>query len=432
MGNQENSNETLEEISKETLEVQAESKDGNDDFEIIDLQKVADEEHHHHRHYSKSGHHRSHGGSHKSSAHHSSSGHHKHRHHKKKKKLKWWKVLLIILGVIASLVVASAIVIAVMIGKGKAGLYERSKGKTANIQSDNSVDESDGIKMQDNWITHKGKIYEYNDEILTFYVMGIDKKSVDDDSAITMGQSDANFLITLNPKTKEMNVIAINRDTMIDLVVYDYGGSYVETRRGQLALQHAYGRNDVESAEHQMNAISQLFYGIPINGYVSLKLESIPVINDSVGGVTVTCNEDLTEKNSQLYEGATVNLVGNMAYDFVQERTKTYEGARRRLERQKIYIKSFVETAKTKIKGGNLTLIYDLYNALSSYMCTNLTVDQAAYLASIAKDYKFDMNNIRSLEGETVQGERYEEFNVDDEYLQDLIVEIFYSEVDTK
>ena len=42
------------------------------------------------------------------------------------------------------------------------------------------------------------------------------------------------------------------------------------------------------------------------------------------------------------------------------------------------------------------------------------------------------MNNIRSLEGETVQGERYEEFNVDDEYLQDLIVEIFYSEVDTK
>jgi LCP family protein required for cell wall assembly len=330
------------------------------------------------------------------------------------------------------LVVASAIVIAVMIGKGKAGLYERSKGKTANIQSDNSVDESDGIKMKDNWITHKGKIYEYNDEILTFYVMGIDKKSVDDDSAITMGQSDANFLITLNPKTKEMNVIAINRDTMIDLVVYDYGGSYVETRRGQLALQHAYGRNDVESAEHQMNAISQLFYGIPINGYVSLKLESIPVINDSVGGVTVTCNEDLTEKNSQLYEGATVNLVGNMAYDFVQERTKTYEGARRRLERQKIYIKSFVETAKTKIKGGNLTLIYDLYNALSSYMCTNLTVDQAAYLASIAKDYKFDMNNIRSLEGETVQGERYEEFNVDDEYLQDLIVEIFYSEVDTK
>ena len=430
MGNQENSDETLEEISKETLEVQAESKDGNDDFEIIDLQKVADEEHHHHRHYSKSGHHRSHSGSHKSNAHHSSSGHHKHRHHKKK--LKWWKVLLIILGVIASLVVASAIVIAVMIGKGKAGLYERSKGKTANIQSDNSVDESDGIKMKDNWITHQGKIYEYNDEILTFYVMGIDKKSVDDDSAITMGQSDANFLITLNPKTKEMNVIAINRDTMIDLVVYDYGGSYVETRRGQLALQHAYGRNDVESAEHQMNAISQLFYGIPINGYVSLKLESIPVINDSVGGVTVTCNEDLTEKNSQLYEGATVNLVGNMAYDFVQERTKTYEGARRRLERQKIYIKSFVETAKTKIKGGNLTLIYDLYNALSSYMCTNLTVDQAAYLASIAKDYKFDMNNIRSLEGETVQGERYEEFNVDDEYLQDLIVEIFYSEVDTK
>lgn len=420
MDNQENSNETLEEISKETLEVQAESKDENDDFEIIDLQKTADEEHHHHRHYSKSGHHRSH------------SGHHKHRHHKKKKKLKWWKVLLIILGVIASLVAASAIVIAVMIGKGKAGLYERSKGKTANIQSDNSVDESDGIKMQDNWITHKGKIYEYNDEILTFYVMGIDKKSVDDDSAITMGQSDANFLITLNPKTKEMNVIAINRDTMIDLVVYDYGGSYVETRRGQLALQHAYGRNDVESAEHQMNAISQLFYGIPINGYVSLKLEAIPVINDSVGGVTVTCNEDLTEKNSQLYEGATVNLVGNMAYDFVQERTKSYEGARRRLERQKIYIKSFVETAKTKIKNGNLTLIYDLYNALSPYMCTNLTVDQAAYLASIAKDYKFDMNNIRSLEGETVQGERYEEFNVDDEYLQDLIVEIFYSEVDTK
>ncbi|SEP73484.1 transcriptional attenuator, LytR family [Lachnospiraceae bacterium RM5] len=383
----------------------------DESFEVIDLEQVVNDEanRRHRRHHSKRGKHRH------------------HKSHKHKKKMTWKKRLLIVLCVIASLFLAMALFVFILVSKGKKSLFDRGKNPNLTLQSDDSVNKTSD--WHDDWISHNGKVYEYKENVLTFYIMGIDKKTDSDISSINMGQCDANFLVVLDTDSKKMSVLCVNRDSMIDLDVYDLGGSYVETKQGQLALQHAYGRTPEESAEHQIDAISDLFYGIPINGYVALDLDSIAVLNDAVGGVTVTCNEDLTFNNPKLYEGARLTLSGSDAYDYLQDRTKTYEGARRRLARQKAYIDAYVPMVKNSIKS-DLTWVVDTYNVVKPYMNTNLSIDEVSYLASIAKDYSFDVNNIENIEGETKQGERFEEFYVDKDNLEETILKIFYKEVD--
>ena len=44
-------------------------------------------------------------------------------------------------------------------------------------------------------------------------------------------------------------------------------------------------------------------------------------------------------------------------------------------------------------------------------------------------DYKFTEENIYSVKGETLQGEQFEEFYLDDDALQELIVKLFYEPV---
>ena len=84
---------------------------------------------------------------------------------------------------------------------------------------------------------------------------------------------------------------------------------------------------------------------------------------------------------------------------------------------------------KNSIKS-DLTWVVDTYNVVKPYMNTNLSIDEVSYLASIAKDYSFDVNNIENIEGETKQGERFEEFYVDKDNLEETILKIFYKEVD--
>ena len=44
-------------------------------------------------------------------------------------------------------------------------------------------------------------------------------------------------------------------------------------------------------------------------------------------------------------------------------------------------------------------------------------------------NYDFDVENMYSLQGEVIQGENFEEFYVDDDALQELIVKLFYEPV---
>ena len=94
-----------------------------------------------------------------------------------------------------------------------------------------------------------------------------------------------------------------------------------------------------------VDAVSKLFYGIPINGYVAFNMETISQLNDAVGGVTVTVpeGENISDK---LKSGETVTLNGDDAVSFVRYRDTSVEGSNNlRIARQKQYLINFFSRA---------------------------------------------------------------------------------------
>lgn len=286
---------------------------------------------------------------------------------------------------------------------------------------------------QEGWVKHNGTIYAYNEEMMTFLFMGIDKDSDAKEVAegTDGGQADAMFLAAVNPKDRTVKVIGLNRNTMADVDIYNEEGAYVNTVKAQIAVQHGFGNGMEESCDYQCNAVSRLFYGLPIHGYAAINMAAIPALNDAVGGVDVTVQEDLSIKDPLLVEGAQVHLEGKSAFWYVKYRdTNQFGSADGRLERQKQYLAGFMQAAKKTVKE-DISVVTRIYSALRPMMVTNITSGEAVYLATELLDYDFGgKDGLRMMKGETVMGEVFEEFYADEEALYEMILDIFYEPVD--
>ena len=89
-----------------------------------------------------------------------------------------------------------------------------------------------------------------------------------------------------------------------------------------------------------------------------------------------------------------------------------------------------MDAAKKTVKE-DISVVSRLYSALKPMMVTNVTSGEAVYLATELLDYDFGgKNEFRMIEGETVMGEVFEEFYVDEEALYEMVLDIFYEPVD--
>ena len=103
---------------------------------------------------------------------------------------------------------------------------------------------------------------------------------------------------------------------MADVDVFDENGKYQGIFTKQIALQHGYGDGKEESCERQVKAVSRMFHNIPINSYAAISMDSIPELNDELGGITVEVLDDIVypEYDMNLHAGETVTLYGEQAY----------------------------------------------------------------------------------------------------------------------
>ena len=289
-----------------------------------------------------------------------------------------------------------------------------------------------------NGILYKGGNYVLNEDLITVLVMGIDKETVvevggqsweeEEGSQFAGGQADALFLLLINPHDKNVYVISINRNTMAEVDVFDEEGNYQGVFTEQIALQHGYGDGKEESCLRQVKAISRMFHGIPIHGYAAVSMDAIPELNDMVGGITVEVLDDIIypEYDMDLHQGETVTLFGEKAYWYVRLRDENvFNSNELRLQRQKQYMTTFAAEAKNQSMS-DIRVAVNLYQTVHKYMVTDIDLNEFTYMVTEYINYDFDRENMYSLQGETVQGNDFEEFYVDEDSLQDLIIELFY------
>ena len=286
-------------------------------------------------------------------------------------------------------------------------------------------------KWQEGIISYNGKKYLYNNSIKTYLLLGIDRpgKVTEAENGISGGQSDAMFLLVENGKKKTMSIIAINRNTITNIDVYYEEGNYEGQYQLQICLQHGYGDGMRVSCLRSVEAVSRLFYNLPISGYISMNMDAVPMINDAAGGITVEVMNDLENQSLgvSLKKGETVTLSGNEAYVYIRSRDlDVFDSASMRLEREKQYISAYLE------KAGNISktdpgFAMRVYNQVEDYLVTSIDF---ANLAEKALKYDVNFSNIYTVPGETIMGNQFEEYHVDEKALYEMILEVFYDEVE--
>lgn len=231
----------------------------------------------------------------------------------------------------------------------------------------------------------------------------------------------------MNPHDKTISVVAVNRNTMTDIDMYDENNNYVRTAKAQLCVQHGYGDGRELSCERAENTVSELLYNLPIHGYVSMRLGAIWLLNDALGGVEVTLPFDVPEINQSA--GTTVRLYGEDAFYFLKYRSlDEFDSASVRLEKDKIYLKAFMNQVFESTKA-DISYPIKLYQMVKDYIVTDISVDEMSYLASELLGYDIGGVKMYSIPGETVMGEKFEEFYVNEVGLKEQLLDIFYEMV---
>ena len=309
---------------------------------------------------------------------------------------------------------------------------EVSNQELASSLNDEPENVDEPLELEEGQILADGEVWEYNEDIMTFLCMGVDSRSGigKEKTPGKAGQADALLMVVVNPRKEDINVIAINRDTMTGIEIYDTAGMYLEEEKAQITLQYAYGDGREKSCQLMEAVVSELFYGIPIHGYGALDMQSIATLNDAVGGVEVTILEDMTKFKWDWTKGAQVHLKGEEALLYVQRRDTAYLGTNLgRVERQKQYLTAYVNKLKQKIKE-DITFPVTLLGQIQKHMVTSLTMQEITYLTDTLLGYDFNMENIISIPGESKMGEKHEEFYIDDAALKQIVIDVFYDKVD--
>lgn len=338
---------------------------------------------------------------------------------KKHKKLK--KVLIIILCVILS--------VAIIIASVFAYLYYSGKGQFADddtkLNIPEKVTEDDGSTVKINGIT-----YKYDENVSTILFMGVDKNEqtqIKTDEVGTSGQADALYLACIDNKDKKYTILSINRDSMIDVDVYSTKGEYQGVKKMQACLSYAYGDGKEKSCENTSKAISRLLYNIPINSYFSINKASISLLNDIVDGVDVPVYDSEGNATTEI-----THLEGKAAYDYIHYRdTKKLDSNLARMKRQTSYIKAFASKVIAKTKS-NLGTPLELFETISIYSTTDLNASKITYLTTNAFSDRNDINiEFKSVPGKVVEGAGgYAEYNVDNDGLLQVVLDIFYDKVE--
>lgn len=277
-----------------------------------------------------------------------------------------------------------------------------------------------------NVVEWKGKKYTYNTNLTNILFLGVDKSESIEDEYVPgeAGQSDCIMLLSLDEETRQAKIIQINRNTMTKLDVYDLSGNYLKSIDGQLALQYAYDIGGESSCWAVKKTVGELLYGLDIDGWFAMDVSGIPQINDALGGVDVEIRKDYSYIDSSFVEGSTVHLEGTLAQKFVQYRDiSEFNSVEDRMNRQVDYITAMISS----MRGAGGQQLYDILSPyLDTYIITNLDAEHLNALTG----YEYLTDDVEYLPGEMVMGDVYEEYYIDEDQLQDMLIRMFYREVE--
>lgn len=319
-----------------------------------------------------------------------------------------------ILSIAAALVVAAAAGLTVMIGS-----RYLSSAEPVSAEGETALGTEDTFERQ---MTYEGKSYTYNPNVKTCLFLGVDttgEVSIEEHPG-TAGQADSIILFIMDTETEETTLLQISRNTMVDVDVYGYDGRKIYAAEAQLALQYGYGDGKTRSSWLMKQRVSELLNRIPIDSSLAMNIDGITAATELIGGVTLTIPEDYTYIDPSFEKGATVTLEGEQAEKYVRYRDINETGSNEgRMERQTQFIQALF--AQMSQSGDRSASFYQsVLDALDDYITTDLSAEDLKDLSA------YELSGAEKVPGSDDEGTLHDEFYVDEDALEALIVELFY------
>ena len=278
---------------------------------------------------------------------------------KKKKKIRWWQILLITL-----------LVIALIFGGAFALIMGAITPAGGNIKLNQLIN------------TPK----EFQGKEFNILVTGVDRSSTGDlsagaanDSNVNDGMTDMILYVHFNNETGEMKMLQIPRDTMVTTDTSVSGNFRIN---GVAKTQGSDGNNN-------MAALCELVadqYKLPIDGFMTIRLEMLTELVDLFGGVEINVPVDV-----------------DYAAEFLLRARKIYpDGDIGRLNMQRQFYAALFRKLKSI---GNIWDVAKLTPAVLNYMETNLSAsDLISFAISMLK---IDSSKIMICQMPVISGPQY-------------------------
>ena len=294
---------------------------------------------------------------------------------KKKKKGTWWKILLITL-----------LVIVLIFG----GAYALIMGAIAP--------KGGSIKL--NQLVNTPK--EFQDDELNILVTGVDRSSTgnlaagsSNDSDVNDGMTDMILYVHFNNKTGELKMLQIPRDTMVTTDA-SVSGNY---RINGVAKTQGSDNNNNMAALCELVADQ---YKIPIDGYVTIRLEMLTELVDLFGGIEIYVPQDMDYEGSHISQGYQT-LKGDACEFLLRARHIYNNGDLGRLNMQRQFYAALFRRLKSI---DNVFDVARLTPAVLNYMETDLS---ASKLVSFAVSMlKIDSSKIMICQMPVFSGPKYQ------------------------
>lgn len=209
-------------------------------------------------------------------------------------------------------------------------------------------------RIDADWIDEQGNAYNYRDDVISILFMGIDYMGDEKNwfyaTESNGGNADVIGLVILDTRTFDFSMLYIPRDTMADVIAMDANGQYLDTVYTNISTAHSYGDGKDLSCRLTTDAVSRLLYGAPVSRYVALDYDALYTLNDLIGGLTITFDDDYTEIHSTFTKGSTVTLNRWYMDKFITYRSETdLEGAYKRGMRSMAVMKALFNQCKDEI-----------------------------------------------------------------------------------
>ena len=325
------------------------------------------------------------------------------------------KILLII----ADVILVAGLIIGIL-------LYQ----KRADEKETESIGEEALSRRYTETVRYQGNEYPLNRHVTSVLLIGTDNYSDDEkqnEEDLFYNENLADFLVILafDHSKKTVTPFQICRDTMCDVPWIAVNGQVGGTDVEQITLAHSYGSGKEDSCVNTRNAVQDLLYGVPIQNYFAFTMDAVPLLNDAVGGVTVTLQEDIPALGDEYVKGAKITLHGKDALRFVRWRDLDLVDSNwNRMSRHRQYIAAFTEAAKAAMEK-NPDLSSEAFRALKPYLTTDLSAEQVTDMVNYLLQY--EIRPVVTPEGQYMMGEEYAEFYVNDASLWQCVKETFCS-----